>query len=78
LAPVAPVLNLIIHGTLAACEDFAITFSRSIKWFEPTVPGMKLYVRGYFIEQLRRALSDADSRLAEGRSLIAGVRHSPA
>jgi hypothetical protein len=78
LAPLAPVLNLIIHGTLAACEDFAITLSRSIKWFEPTVPGMKLHMRGYFVENLRHALADADSRLAEGRSLVTGMQHSPA
>jgi hypothetical protein len=31
LAPLAPVLNLIIHGTLAACEDFAITLHRAFK-----------------------------------------------
>jgi hypothetical protein len=78
LAPLTPVLNLIIHGTLAACEDFAITLNRTFKWFEPTVPDMKLYMRGYYVEHLRRAFADADSRLAEGRSLIAGVRHSPA
>jgi hypothetical protein len=78
LAPLAPVLNLIIHGTLAACEDFAITLHRTFKWFEPTVPDMKLHMRGYHVEHLRRAFTDADSRLAEGRSLIAGVRHSPA
>ena len=78
LAPLAPVLNLIIHGTLAACEDFAITLQGTFKWFEPTVPGMRLHMRGYHVEHLRRAFADADSRLAEGRSLIAGVRHSPA
>ncbi|GAA0022828.1 hypothetical protein BDS110ZK14_77750 [Bradyrhizobium diazoefficiens] len=78
LAPLAPALNLIIHGTLAACEDFAITLQRTFEWFEPTVPGMRLYMRGYYVEQLRRAFADADSRLAEGRSLIAGMHHGPA
>lgn len=76
LAPLAPVLNLIIYGSLAACEDFAATLARTFKWYEPTVPGMKLYMRGYYNESLKRAFADSDSRLAEGRSLIAGVRHS--
>ena len=78
LAPLAPVLNLIVHGTLAACEDFAITLSRTFKWLEPTVPGMRLHMRGYFMEHFRKALGDADSRLNEGRSLVAGMQHSPA
>jgi hypothetical protein len=76
LAPLAPVLNLIVHGTLAACEDFAHTLAQHFKWHEPTVPGMKLYMRGYYNETLKSALADADSRLAEGRSLLSGVRHS--
>ncbi|UGA49064.1 hypothetical protein HU230_0043445 (plasmid) [Bradyrhizobium quebecense] len=78
LAPLAPVLNLIVHGTLAACEDFAHTLAKHFRWYEPTVPGMKLFMRGYHNETLKQALADADSRLAEGRSLVTGMQHSPA
>jgi hypothetical protein len=77
LAPLAPVLNRIVHGTLAACDDFAHTLTRHFKWYEPTVPGMKLYMRGYHNETLKHALSDAESRIAEGRSLLGDVQHSP-
>ncbi len=76
LAPLAPVLNLIINGTLTACEDFALTLGPTIKWHEPTVPNMKLYMRGYYNESLKRAFADAASRLSEGRSLVASIRHS--
>jgi hypothetical protein len=34
----APVMNLIVHGTLAAREDCAQTLAQRFKWHEPTVP----------------------------------------
>jgi hypothetical protein len=39
---------------------------------------MKLYMRAYYVDRLKRAFAYADSRLAEGRSLIVGVPLSPA
>jgi hypothetical protein len=78
LAPLAPVLHLMIHGTLAACEEFAVILQRHCRWLEPTVPGMHLYMRGYFNRELKSALADADSRLAEGRTLLDGVVHQRA
>lgn len=77
LAPLGPVLNLIIHGTIAACEDFAVTLATTFKWQEPTVPGMHLYMRGYHNEALSNALTDANSRVAEGRSLVSVLSPPP-
>jgi hypothetical protein len=70
LGPLKPALALIIRGTLAACEDFAVTLQRCLQFGGPTVPGMNLYVRGYYNAELLEALMDADQRLAEGRSLL--------
>ena len=39
---------------------------------KPVVPGMALYMRGYFNDSLLDALRDADERLSEGRTLLAG------
>lgn len=44
LAPLVSVLNLIVHGTLAACEDFSDVLGKHFIWFEPTVPRMKLFM----------------------------------
>jgi hypothetical protein len=75
LAPLEPLLGLIVHATLAACEDFAATLLQHVRFDDPMVPGMRLYLRGYFNESLIHTLADADTRLAEGRSLGSGVRH---
>jgi hypothetical protein len=78
IAPLEPLLGLIVHATLAACEDFSATLLRHVKFDDPMVPGMRLYLRGYFNESLIHALADADTRLAAGRSLVRDVRHLPA
>ncbi|MGA2636927.1 hypothetical protein [Methylocella sp.] len=70
LVPLKPVLALIVHGTLAACEDFAHVLMTCIQFPNPIVPGMHLFMRGYFNDALVDALADADQRLAEGRALI--------
>jgi hypothetical protein len=70
LVPLMPALALVIHGTLAACEEFAYTFASRFKLLEPMVPGMHLFLRGYFNEPFREALRDADERVREGRGLL--------
>jgi hypothetical protein len=70
LVPLLPALAMVVHGTLAACEDFANTLMSCIRFADPIVPGMNLYMRGYFNEALLAALADADGRLAEGRRLV--------
>lgn len=69
LVPLLPALGMVIHGTLDACDDFARTIERCIILPEPTVPGMNLYLRGYFDQKLALALEDAQARLTDGRSL---------
>lgn len=70
IVPLLPVLGLIIHGTLAACEDFASVFVRHFRLLEPIVPGMRLFMRGYFDGAMQGVLNDADMRVREGRSLV--------
>jgi hypothetical protein len=70
LGPLLPVLGLLIHGTLAACEDFADTLGTYIRFPPPVVPGLTLWMRGYFNEVLIAALRDAGARVAEGRVLV--------
>lgn len=61
-----PALALIIHGTFAACEDFACVFLRHFRLLKPIVPGMNLFMRGYFNDALR----DGNERVREGRGLL--------
>ncbi len=70
LVPLLPALGMIVHGTLAACEDFAVTISDKILVLEPTMPGLNLYLRGYHNRYLKNILNDANSRVAEGRTLV--------
>lgn len=70
LVPLMPVLGLLIHGTMAACDDFAATLFSLIQFPEPIVPHMQLYMRGYFNEGLIEILEDAQARRDEGRSLL--------
>jgi len=70
LVPLGPALALIIHDTLAACEEFSQVLLTNFKFLNPIVPGMALYMRGYFNNTLQAALSDADSRIQEGRVLL--------
>ncbi len=70
LAPLFPVLAQVVHGTLAACEDFALAIGQTIALPSAAVPGMRLYVRGYFNEYLLGAIADAEKRLMAGRSIV--------
>lgn len=69
LAPLMPVLGLLIHGTMAACDDFAQTLFLMVRFPEPIVPNMQVYMRGFFNDALVEALADAEARVAEGKSL---------
>lgn len=71
LAPLAPVLGMLIHATMAACDDFAMTLFSLIQFPEPIVPYMHLYMRGYFNDVLVEALADAQARCDAGLSLVA-------
>jgi hypothetical protein len=45
LGPLEPVLAMIVHATLAACNEFAVAMSTTIVCPPPTVPGMRLFLR---------------------------------
>ena len=64
LVPLMPVLGVIVHKTLVACEEFSQMLSVIVKFPPPTVPGMKLFMRGYFNESFTRILRDAAERKA--------------
>ena len=69
LAPLRPALGLIIHGTLAAGDDFARTFQNTIQFPPETVPGMRLFTRGYFDAGWGALLTDARDRQGAGLTL---------
>lgn len=70
LVPLKPALSQIVHGTLAACEDFACALATNIQFPNPIVPGMQIFMRGYFNDALAEAIVDAEQRLGEGRTFI--------
>ena len=63
LVPLFPALGVVIHNTLSACEDFSSTIEQVIQFPPPVVPGMKLFMRGYFNGLFSATLRDATSRL---------------
>lgn len=70
LVPLIPALALVVYGTLGACEEFAYLFATHFTLLEPMVPGMHLYLRGYFNEPFVEALADANDRAQQGRGLF--------
>jgi len=71
LVPLIPAVGMVVQATLAACEDFAATILQAIQLEPPIVPGMGLFIRGYFNKELVAVIDDANARVAEGRCLIA-------
>jgi hypothetical protein len=63
LVPLRPALGAIIYQTLSACEEFAIVTSKIVQFPLPVVPGMKLFVRGYFNDQFAAILQNARERM---------------
>ena len=70
LGPLMPALGLMIHGVLAACDDFAEVLGNTVRWPGAMAPGMWYMCRGYFNQGLIDALNDAESRIREGRFLL--------
>jgi hypothetical protein len=52
LCSLRPAIGYFIHQTLLACQDFSQTIEKIIKFPQETVPGMSLFMRGYFGKQL--------------------------
>ena len=70
LVPLLPALALVVHGTLSACEQFALLFATRFTLLNPIVPDMHLFLRGYFNEGFKDVLNDANERVKEGRGLL--------
>jgi hypothetical protein len=66
LFPLLPALGVVIRNTIAACEDFSSTIENIVSFPPPIVPGMKLFMRGYFNECFTEILRDANDRVAVG------------
>ena len=64
LVPLLPALGVIVHSTLAACDDFSATIEKICLFPPPIVPNMRFYMRGYFNAVLSSSLRDASSRLS--------------
>jgi hypothetical protein len=77
LVPLLPALALVVQGTLAACEDFALVFATRFTLLDPTVPGMHLFLRGYFNDFFMELIKDADQRVLEGRGLLPAPPSEP-
>lgn len=73
LGPLKPVLGLLIHNLLWACNDFVEQWAKVIQYPSALVPGMVYYSRGDSNAQLLAALRDAQDRLTEGRGLPGGA-----
>lgn len=63
LVPLFPVLGIVVHKTVIACDDFGSTLEQVIEFPSPIVPGMKFFMRGYFNDILSATLRDAEDRL---------------
>ena len=63
LVPLRPALSIVVYKTLSACEDFSSTLQEIIRFPEPLVPEMRLFMRCYFNEAFSRAINDANRRL---------------
>jgi hypothetical protein len=52
LCSLRPAIAYLVHETLKACEDYASTIQAVIRFPPPVCPGLTLFMRGYFNEQL--------------------------
>jgi hypothetical protein len=63
LVPLMPALGFVIYRTLETCDDFSRTIEGIFKLQPPLVPNFHILLRGYFNEELVRALKDIHQRL---------------
>lgn len=63
VAPLMPAIGSIVLHTMLALESFTNMLEVNWDFPEPIVPGMNLYMRGYFDKELSELLKDALERL---------------
>lgn len=65
LVPLMPALGMVAYKTIMMCNDFSFMIEKTIKYPSSLVPGMNLYMRGFFDEHFLKVLMDAESRVHE-------------
>jgi hypothetical protein len=60
LCSLRPAIGYTIHETLSACETFSTTIDSIIQFPPPLVPGLKLFMRGYFNQNLIETIKSVD------------------
>ena len=62
LVPLRPAINALVYRTLAVCERFSQVMQQHFQLPPSLVPGMHLFMRGYFNESFLEAMTDAMHR----------------
>ena len=64
--PLMPALAMVAYRTILICDDFANLLTRILEPSKPLVPGMSLFMRGFFNEHFTTVLADAQKRYLVG------------
>ncbi|WP_210014340.1 hypothetical protein [Pseudomonas palmensis] len=64
--PLMPALAMVAYRTILICDDFAEMVTRTLEPGKPLVPGMTLFMRGFFNEHFTTVLDDAQKRYLLG------------
>jgi hypothetical protein len=62
LVPLLPALQILASETMTVCDNFSEALEKVIGFPAPFVPGMQLYIRSYFTENLSKARFSATER----------------
>jgi hypothetical protein len=64
--PLMPALAMVAYRTILICDDFAEMLTKTLEPNKPLVPGMSLFMRGFFNEHFATVLDDAQKRYLVG------------
>lgn len=62
LVPLLPAIQTLIYRTLATCNDFILETTKVIQLPKPIAPNMHLFLRGFFMSNLRTAIETGVAR----------------
>lgn len=68
VVPLDPAVSYVVWSTLYACEDFSRMLQECIKFPSALVPGMRMFMRGYFTDVFQNNLTTIGLRLAKKSS----------
>jgi hypothetical protein len=60
--PLMPALAMVAYQTISICDSFSRLVDGTLKQEEPMVPGMYLFIRGFFDDHFTAVLEDARRR----------------